>query len=275
MIRFPQKHRKLWIAGTCVLAITAIAPPSAQAIFGSIGDIAIIAKLSEQLAQQVQMVSNLRQQVTQLTQTYMLAKLQAKQFTNKNYWRVVGSQVMQDQASDLYGEMRGWNQAINTSPQGAQAAWRSATLPLNAGDFLRHESLGASSHLAGLASLEMVDGAAAPCMGAIASYRQQQATNANAVALLEQTQLDSADSANTEIQQLNLLNASEAQKTREMHSQGALHTCLATQQLIANTFQRNQIADALNTYGKAATKAATTNSSYTGGGDTVRNYEMP
>jgi hypothetical protein len=49
------------------------------------------------------------------------------------------------------------------------------------------------------------------------------------------------------VQQLNLLNAAEAQKMAEMQSQGTLQACLASQMTVANMQQRNAAVQDLNT----------------------------
>jgi hypothetical protein len=49
------------------------------------------------------------------------------------------------------------------------------------------------------------------------------------------------------VQQLNLLNAAEAQKMSEMQSQGVLQACVASQMAVANMQQRNAAATDLNT----------------------------
>ena len=51
-----------------------------------------------------------------------------------------------------------------------------------------------------------------------------------------------ATATNSEVQQLNLLNAAEAQKLTEMQSQGTLQACLASQMTVANMQQRNAAA---------------------------------
>ena len=60
-------------------------------------------------------------------------------------------------------------------------------------------------------------------------------------------QLDGSTATNSEVEQLNLLNAAEAQKMSEMQSQGVLQACLASQMAVANMQQRNAAAHDLNT----------------------------
>ena len=67
------------------------------------------------------------------------------------------------------------------------------------------------------------------------------------IASLLSQQFDNTDSTNSEVQQLNLLNASEAQRLSEMQSQGTLQTCLASQMTVANMERRNAHVEDLNT----------------------------
>ena len=46
--------------------------------------------------------------------------------------------------------------------------------------------------------------------------------------------MDPNDDTNTEVQQLNLLNASQAQHMVELQAQGVIHACLAQQMAIQN-----------------------------------------
>ena len=60
-------------------------------------------------------------------------------------------------------------------------------------------------------------------------------------------QFDNTDSTNSEVQQLNLLNAAEGQKMAEMQSQGSLQVCLAGQMTVANMERRNAAVEDMNT----------------------------
>jgi hypothetical protein len=112
---------------------------------------------------------------------------------------------------------------------------------------LQGQTPGASDRLAQLSMIEMTDAAAPDCINAVGSYRAARTAGAAANASLEQQQLDTTPSTNSEVEQLNLLNAAEAQKMNEMQSQGALHACLAEQAAIQSMQQRNANALDLNT----------------------------
>jgi hypothetical protein len=81
----------------------------------------------------------------------------------------------------------------------------------------------------------------------VGQYRGSRSENATANTSLLSQQFDSTEATNSEVQQLNLLNAVEAQKLSEMQSQGALHSCLASQMTVANMERRNAAVEDLNT----------------------------
>ncbi len=117
---------------------------------------------------------------------------------------------------------------------------------------------GASTYLAGqtlgnarmsqLAMIETSDSVSPDCLTAVGQYRQRtEPERARPTARLLSQQFDDSDSTNSEVEQLNLLNAAEAQKMAEMQSQGTLQACLASQMTVANMQQRNAAVEDLNT----------------------------
>ena len=98
-----------------------------------------------------------------------------------------------------------------------------------------------------LAMIETADSVSPDCLTAVGQYRATRSENATSDSSLLSQQFDGSDSTNSEVQQLNLLNAAEAQKLSEMQSQGALQTCLASQMTVANMQRRNAAAEDLNT----------------------------
>ena len=87
--------------------------------------------------------------------------------------------------------------------------------------------------------IETSDSISPDCLTAVGQYRGSRSENATANTSLLSQQFDSTDATNSEVQQLDLLNAAEAQKLSEMQSQGALHACLASQMTVANMERRN------------------------------------
>ncbi len=85
-------------------------------------------------------------------------------------------------------------------------------------------------------------------------------------------QLDGSDATNSEVEQLNLLNAAEAQKVSEMRSQGVLQACLASQMTVANMQQRNAAALDLNTAAFVQQQRAMNDTSAANESGTWQNY---
>lgn len=98
-----------------------------------------------------------------------------------------------------------------------------------------------------LAMIETSDAVSPDCLTAVGQYRNARSSNSTANNSLVSSQFDESDGTNTEVEQLNLLNAAEAQKMAEMQSQGALQTCLASQMTVANMERRNAAVVDLNT----------------------------
>jgi len=106
----------------------------------------------------------------------------------------------------------------------------------------------------------------------VGQYRTSRTENATANSSLISSQLDSSDSTNTEVQQLNLLNAAEAQKLSEMQAQGALHTCIAGQMTVANMERRNAAVEDLNTAAFVQQQRASNDTSAAREGNTWQTY---
>jgi hypothetical protein len=83
---------------------------------------------------------------------------------------------------------------------------------------------------------------------------------------------DGTSATNSEVQQLNLLNAAEAQKLSEMQSQGTMQTCLASQMTVANMQQRNAAAADLNSAAMVQQQRATNDTSAANEGNTWQTY---
>jgi hypothetical protein len=174
-------------------------------------------------------------------------------FTRLN-WLTVGITAVNDATANRFGEAANWAAVLNGNPALASSAWTTATLPMsaNSSSFLSGETLGSSANLANLASVEATDGSSTTCLSEIAAYRSAAQANAVAIAQLQSADNDDGDTTNSEIEQLNLVNAAQAAGLHEQQNQGALHACLVEQQVLANTWQRNAAAELMNSYGSAA-----------------------
>ena len=292
MIRLINKFRRIRISekllGVGVVAMAALLfmPTPAAALFG-LGDIvfdptsyATLAKIwssdASTLTKVTEELGQLQQIYANGVQTYREAMAMAQsvnRLTRLN-WLTVGITAVNDATTNRFGEAANWAAAVNGNPALASSAWTSATLPMNtnSSSFLAKEALGSSANLANLASVEATDGSSTKCLAEIAEYRSAAQVNAVAVAQLQTADNDDSDATNSEIEQLNLVNAAQAAGLHEQQSQGALHACLVEQQVLGNTWQRNAAAELMNSYGTAVVSRQADSTEYGNIQDTYYGY---
>ena len=120
--------------------------------------------------------------------------------------------------------------------------------------------------------VEMSDSISPDCITAVGQYRAARTQNASGVSSLAAQQVDGSDGTNTEVEQLNLLNAAEAQKMAEMQNQGTMQACLASQMALANMERRNAAANDLNTAAFVQSQRQTNNVNATSESNTWQTY---
>ncbi len=229
-------NRRKWLIGAGA-ALLLTATPS-FALFG-IGDIVF----------DPTSYASLVSQLTTLQTQYNMLKNNITHFSFKQQWQTTLHTLENVNVANMFGETAGMSIALNTnSPSASSTAWKAATITMNgsAPSYLASQSLG-SARTSQLAMIETSDAVSPDCLTAVGQYRDDRATNATATSSLLSQQFDGSDSTNSEVQQLNLLNAAEAQKMAEMQSQGALQACLASQMTLANMERRNAHVEDLNT----------------------------
>ena len=254
-----KKHRKWLIAGT-VLLLTAT---PGFALFG-IGDIVF----------DPTSYASLVSQLTTLETQYKMLKNNITHFSIKQQWQTTLHTLENANVANMFGETAGIRIALNTnSPATSATAWKTATVSMNSGtsSYLQGQSLG-SSRMSQLAMIETADSISPDCLTAVGQYRSNRTENATANSSLLSDQFDSTDATNSEVQQLNLLNASEAQKLSEMQAQGTLHTCLAGQMTVASMERRNAAVEDLNTAVFVQQQRATNDTSAANEGNTWKTY---
>jgi hypothetical protein len=143
------------------------------------------------------------------------------------------------------------------------------------GSYLSSETAGSSRLLAHLATVETLDGSAGKCLSTIAQYRQNAAANTEPALSLAAAQTDASDGSNSQIEQLNLMNAAQAQANNEARSQGAVEACLVEQQILANKVQRDAVADQLSFLGQANDYAASDSASWGSAKAALSGYRIP
>jgi type IV secretion system protein TrbJ len=229
-----KKHRKWLIAGTALL----LTATPGFALFG-IGDIVF----------DPTSYANLVQQFTTLEMQYNTIKNNVTHFSFKQQWQATLTALKNTNVKNLLGETNGMTTALNSNSPGASStAWTAATVPISSSTsgYLQSQTVG-SAQLSQLAMIEASDAISPDCLTAVGQYRAARTQNATAVSTLAAEELDGSDASNSEVQQLNLLNAAEAQKMAEMQTQGVLQSCVAAQMAAANMERRNAAAIDLNT----------------------------
>jgi type IV secretion system protein TrbJ len=234
-MKITLSKRRKWLIGGAAVLLTAT--PS-FALFG-IGDIVF----------DPTSYASLVQQLTTLQMQYNIVKNNITHFSLKQQWQTTLHALENVNVANMFGETAGMSIALNTnSPSASSTAWKAAAVTMNgsAPTYLAGQSLG-SARTSQLALIETSDAVSPDCLTAVGQYRSDRSTNAVANGSLLSSQFDTSDSTNSEVQQLNLLNAAEAQKMAEMQSQGTLQACLASQMTLANMERRNAHAEDLNT----------------------------
>ncbi len=251
-------RRKLMIGG--VLAVVTATP--SFALFG-FGDIVF----------DPTSYASLVSQLTQMETQYNMLKNNLTHFSLKTQWQIALNQMEHVNVHNLFGETNGMNTALNTnSPTAANMAWTSASVPMSSSTsaYLAGQPQG-SAQRSQLALIEASDAASPDCINAVGAYRAARDANATAQQDLQAQQLDGNDGTNTEVQQLNLLNASQAQHLQELQSQGVIHACLAQQMAIQNMQQRNAAAQDLNTWAYVRQQQQA-NPTFVGGGSDSNSF---
>jgi hypothetical protein len=254
-----KKHRKWLIAGTALL----LTATPGFALFG-MGDIVF----------DPTSYASLVSQLTTLETQYKMLKSNITHFSIKQQWQTTLHTLENANVANMFGETAGIRIALNAnSPSTSTTAWKTATVSMNSGanSYLQGQSLG-SSRMSQLAMIETADSISPDCLTAVGQYRSNRTENATANSTLLSDQFDITDSTNSEVQQLNLLNAAEAQKLSEMQAQGTLHTCLAGQMTVANMERRNAAVEDLNTAVFVQQQRATNDTSAANEGNTWQTY---
>ncbi len=260
-MRFTLTNRRKWLVGAGAALILTATP--SFGLFG-LGDIVF----------DPTSYASLVQQLTMLQMQYSTIKNNLTHFSFKQQWQTTLFSLENVNVADLFGETAGMNTALNTnSPSASSTAWKAATITMNgsAPSYLASQSLG-SARTSQLALIETSDAVSPDCLTAVGQYRGDRAGNATANTSLLSQQFDSSDATNSEVQQLNLLNAAEAQRMAEMQSQGTLQACLASQMTVANMERRNAAVEDLNTAVFVQQQRSANDTSAANEGSTWANY---
>ena len=256
----PKNRKKYLIVGGLLLAT---ATPG-FALFG-LGDIVF----------DPTSYASLVSQLTTLDTQYNMLKNNIAHFSLKHEWQTTANALRNANVADLVGETAGFSVALNTdSPNASTMAWKAANIPVNSttSSYLQGQTVGNSAQLSELAMIEMSDSVSPDCLTAVGQYRAARGQNAAANSTLAQQQFDTTSATNSEVEQLNLLNAAQAQQLAEVQSQAAMQVCLASQMTVANMQQRNAAAQDLNTATAVQAQRAANDTSAANEGNTWKTY---
>lgn len=235
-------RKKKWL----VVGVVALATATPSfALFG-LGDIVFDPTSYASLVSQL---SQLKMMYTTASNQYTSFKNNVVNFSIKSQWQVALNQLKNVQVRNTYGETNGMTAALDqNSTTAATTAWTNTgeALSSSTNTYLAGQAAGNSDKLTQLAIVETSDTISPDCLNAVGSYRAARAASVTANASLQANQLDGSSSTNSEVQQLNLVNASQAQQLNEQQAQGALHACIAQQMTVQNMQQRNVMAHDLN-----------------------------
>jgi len=259
-MKFTLKTRRKWMIGGAVLLLTAT---PGFALFG-IGDIVF----------DPTSYASLVSQLSTLEMQYNMLKNNIEHFSFKQQWQTTLMALKNANVRNMFGETNGMTTALNTnSPAASSTAWTAATVPVNGTTttYLAGQTPG-STQLSELAMIEASDSVSPDCFTAVGQYRGARTQDAAANSSLASEQLDDGTATNSEVEQLNLLNAGEAQRMSEMQSQGVLQACLASEMAVSNMEQRNAAALDLNTAAYVAQQRAADDTSAANEGNTWDSY---
>jgi hypothetical protein len=254
-------RRRKWLVGTGA-ALLLVATPS-FALFG-VGDIVF----------DPTSYASLVSQLTTIQMQYNTIKNNITHFSTKQMWQTTLHTLENVNVANMFGETAGMSIALNTnSPSASMTAWKTSTVPVSSSStsYMQGQTLG-SARMSQLAMIETSDSISPACLTAVGKYRSDRGLNATANTSLSSSMLDNSDSTNSEVQQLNLLNASEAQKMGEMQSQGTLQMCLASQMTVANMERRNAAAADLNSAALVQQQRSVNNTSAANESNTWQTY---
>lgn len=256
-----SSRKRKWLIGTGA-ALLLTATPS-FALFG-IGDIVF----------DPTSYASLVSQLTTLESQYKMLQNNIVHFSWKQQWQTTLAALKNANVANMFGETAGINIALNSnSPSASLTGWKAATVSVNSNTstYLAGQPLG-NDRMSQLAMVELSDSVSPDCMTAVGQYRSTRGQNTTANQSLAGQQFDATSATNSEVQQLNLLNAAQSQNLTEIQSQGALQTCLAAQMTVANMQQRNAAAADLNTVAFVQQQRAANDVSAVNEGNTWQTY---
>ena len=243
-----------------------LASQATQISQGSQQNLTLIQTLSQDIKIAETELSIYQQTVT----TYNTIFNNLKYFNSKQIWNTAENALLHMTVQNTYGETAGLQAQLNGESQNASLVWKLMNLAISgtSSSFWSQQIVGQSERLSTLAHIEAMDAASVQCLTATAAYQASRTANLAANNALNASIYDTSDATNSEVEQLNLLNVSNAQRMEEQHAQGQIHACMASQAAVANMEKRNIASVTINDANYKYTQQAN-NPTYLGNGSTT------
>ena len=243
-----------------------LASQATQISQGSQANLTLLQTLSQDYEMARTSLSIYQQSVT----TYNTMFNNLKYFNSKQIWNTAENALLHMTVQNTYGETAGLQAQMNGESQNASLVWKLMNLAISgtSSSFWSQQIVGQSERLSTLAHIEAMDAASVQCLTATAAYQASRTANLAANNALNASIYDTSDATNSEVEQLNLLNVSNAQRMEEQHAQGQIHACMASQAAVANMEKRNIASVTINDANYKYTQQAN-NPTYLGNGSTT------
>ena len=231
--------------------------------------------LGQQLTTDLQLAATALNTYTTAMNTYITMVNNLKYFSVKQLWRTAENALINMPVQNTVGETSGLQETLNGQSTGTAATvWRimNTAIAGTSSSFWSNEIVGDSRKLSQLAAVEANDAASTQCLGAVGAYNAGRQANRPAESALQSSQFDTSVSTNSELEQINLLNANSSQTYNEHQAQGSLQTCMAAQAVVANMNARNAAADDINTWAFVQQQRASGAAMPAGSSSTWTNY---
>jgi type IV secretion system protein TrbJ len=159
-------------------------------------------------------------------------------FTNIKYnWRGEVTTIVNSAVKNYFGETAGFAQAITTGT-GVLQAWHTAGIQYTPPPSVRNNT----RQMANLATMNIIDTAAVGGLATRGQWYANQARMNQAISSLENTSLDGSSGTNSEVQQLNQINAGTVLALRQHQSIDAKLAALVDLHTAQAKIERDRIA---------------------------------
>jgi hypothetical protein len=242
---------------TVLCFVAFVSPRQAPAQFGGIVSDPVQEGHSwQQLLNDIQKLQKIDHQIQVAMSVYNQMQMSARFFSNKNAWQGLTNQIVRNWSPNSYGATALWNPMTLYGIGSSSGAWGNVTISMRTNPYLAAvagailaggQGYNANNReLAYAATVNTFDGAGPTAIQTLGNARQHQIQMNLAIGRLQASVNDGSADTNSEVEQLNLLNAGAVQSLQMQQTTNNVITSLLEQQTIANKIQRDALADHLN-----------------------------